>query len=108
MSADTLPAPPNETSPAFNAPQDPELTGLKGCPLFEAEIYWRDRYLWLKEHGYLLRSRYHPEWVPSWKLDTTKHWYDAEDSYSDKVRLMINHSSIFPDIVFYSISSHPL
>ena len=34
--------------------------------LLEAEVYWRDRYAFLQESGYVLRPRYHPEWKPSW------------------------------------------
>ncbi|KAJ3712460.1 kinase-like domain-containing protein [Lentinula raphanica] len=34
--------------------------------LWEFEIFWRDHYDWLKGKGYLLRPRYHPDWVPSW------------------------------------------
>lgn len=35
--------------------------------LLEDEIFWRDRYDWLKEHGYTLRPGYKPDWVPPWK-----------------------------------------
>ncbi|KAK7687644.1 hypothetical protein QCA50_008859 [Cerrena zonata] len=35
--------------------------------LMEGEIFWRDHYTWLKDQGYLLRPRYHPEWDPQWK-----------------------------------------
>ncbi|KAJ3715367.1 kinase-like domain-containing protein [Lentinula raphanica] len=34
--------------------------------LWSSEIFWRDHYDWLKSNGYLLRPRYHPDWVPSW------------------------------------------
>ncbi|KAI0691780.1 kinase-like domain-containing protein [Cerioporus squamosus] len=34
--------------------------------LLPAEVYWRDRYFFLAEHGYTLRPRYHPKWTPSW------------------------------------------
>ncbi|KAL5513758.1 hypothetical protein ACEPAH_4159 [Sanghuangporus vaninii] len=34
--------------------------------LNDGERWWRDRYDMLKEHGYQLRPRYHPEWKPSW------------------------------------------
>lgn len=30
------------------------------------EIAWRDKQKFLEEHGYMLRARFHPEWVPSW------------------------------------------
>ncbi len=35
--------------------------------LLEQEIFWRDRHDWLKRHGYNLRPRYKPGWVPPWK-----------------------------------------
>jgi len=31
------------------------------------EIWWRDRYNQLSNRGYVLRPRYSPQWVPSWK-----------------------------------------
>ena len=34
--------------------------------LMDAEVYWKDRYFWLHERGYALRTRYHPDWKPSW------------------------------------------
>lgn len=34
--------------------------------LSQGELVWRDRYAWLKERGYQLRSRYSPNWKPSW------------------------------------------
>ena len=54
--------------------------------LFEAETFWRDHYLWLKEQGYLLRPRYNPQWVASWKLDPKKHWMLVEDGQLAQVR----------------------
>ena len=32
----------------------------------EAEMFWRDRYVWLQQRGYELRKRYHPDWVAPW------------------------------------------
>ncbi|EPQ57119.1 hypothetical protein GLOTRDRAFT_127494 [Gloeophyllum trabeum ATCC 11539] len=43
------------------------------------EQYWRDRQKWLQERGYMLRPRFRPEWVPSWKT-TNKSPIDCEDS----------------------------
>ncbi|KAJ7831886.1 hypothetical protein B0H13DRAFT_2256562 [Mycena leptocephala] len=34
--------------------------------LSQLEFFWQDHYSWLKESGYLLRSRYAPGWTPSW------------------------------------------
>lgn len=33
--------------------------------LTKEELLWRNHYVWLKEHDYLLRPRYNPDWVPS-------------------------------------------
>jgi hypothetical protein len=55
--------------------------------LEEAEIYWRDRYDWLLEHGYRLRPRYQPDWVPSWKKETDLFASLQEDSYMVPVSL---------------------
>ncbi len=35
--------------------------------LFDSELWWRDRYHELEDHGYRLRPRYRPDWEPSWK-----------------------------------------
>ena len=48
------------------------------------EVWWRDRYHQLHDHGYLLRPRYSPQWVPSWKTSNR----DSEDS-EDGQRLKV-------------------
>ena len=58
----------------MDAPYDPSTRGL----LNEDEIVWRDRYDWLLASGYKLRTRYRPDWVPSWK-GTTKFTLSCED-----------------------------
>ncbi|KAJ7228306.1 hypothetical protein GGX14DRAFT_612096 [Mycena pura] len=35
--------------------------------LLTPEVFWRDHYDYILEHGYKLRPRYRPDWVPSWK-----------------------------------------
>lgn len=42
------------------------------------EVWWRNRYQQLNSRGYRLRSRYSPEWVPSWST-SNKNWEDCED-----------------------------
>ncbi|KAJ6625267.1 kinase-like domain-containing protein [Mycena sp. CBHHK59/15] len=37
--------------------------------LGEFELFWRNHYSWLKDCGYLLRPRYSPDWIASWKDD---------------------------------------
>ena len=51
------------------------------CVIFKGEHYWRDRSLWLKECGYVLRPRYSPDWKPSW-VGTNKHWMHCEDNFA--------------------------
>lgn len=52
-----------------------------------SELFWRDHYEWLLEKGYQLRSRYQPDWKPSWE-GTKKAWYDCPDG------LHLMHGSI--------------
>jgi len=60
-------------------------TYMKDGRLYNSELFWRDHQPWLKESGYLLRPRYHPEWVASWK-GTDKYWGNFEDAQIGKVR----------------------
>ncbi|KAK1232347.1 hypothetical protein PQX77_004511 [Marasmius sp. AFHP31] len=46
--------------------------------LSRAEVFWRDRQIWLEKHGYMLRPRLRPDWVPSWK-DSKKLYMKFED-----------------------------
>ena len=59
---------------------DPAKRGL----LSERETFWRDRYDWLKEHGYELRPRFRPGWTPSWQ-GTKRTIISCEDG----MRLMV-------------------
>ncbi|KIJ60038.1 hypothetical protein HYDPIDRAFT_117724 [Hydnomerulius pinastri MD-312] len=43
------------------------------------ELWWSNRFEWLKARGYLLRPRYSPGWTPSWK-NSNKDWFEHEDS----------------------------
>lgn len=49
------------------------------------EVWWRDHYDQLNNHGYLLRPRYSPQWTPSWKT-TGEGWKDCEDGKRLRVR----------------------
>lgn len=53
--------------------------------LLSEEVYWRDHYTWLVEQGYMLRPRYKPGWIPSWK-DTGRRWTRFEDGIILRVR----------------------
>ncbi|KAI0351964.1 kinase-like protein [Trametes cingulata] len=49
-------------------------TRLGHYGLLPSEVFWRERYRYLEEAGYLLRPRYAPNWEPSWmgtNLDPT-------------------------------------
>jgi hypothetical protein len=52
---------------------------------FPTEKPWRLLYPWLENNGYLLRSRYAPDWVPSWK-GTNKDQWECEDNMPMRVR----------------------
>lgn len=53
-----------------------DLVNFPAEQLYPYEVYWPNRYVWLKDNGYQLRSRYNPEWVPS-STDTDKSWIFA-------------------------------
>ncbi|KAG6818621.1 hypothetical protein H0H93_003387 [Arthromyces matolae] len=57
-------------------PPSEELDGI--------ESFWRDHYEYLKEHGYTLRDRYRPGWVPSWIKDPSKKASKCEDSLAQR------------------------
>jgi len=42
-------------------------TGREIGSLYSSEEWWRDHYHHIKLQGYLLRSRYSPDWRPSWE-----------------------------------------
>ena len=51
----------------------------EGGALDELELFWRDHQKWLQDRGYLLRPRYRPDWVPSWKDRPDVFWRFCED-----------------------------
>lgn len=57
--------------------------------LDEYEIYWRDRYTFLRSAGYTLRRRYKPDWSPSWKKTETQ-VFRYEDSTVGMVRYLVS------------------
>lgn len=61
----------------IEAPLGTTTTNFPGS-LATPELYWRDRQPWLQERGYVLRSRYKPDWVPSWQA-TKKTFFECED-----------------------------
>ncbi|KAG6847562.1 hypothetical protein H0H93_007367 [Arthromyces matolae] len=52
--------------------------------LDKSEIFWRDNYEYLKEHGYTLRDRYRPGWVPSWIKTPSKKPSKCEDGLGQR------------------------
>lgn len=46
------------------------------------ELYWRDRQHFLESHGYQLRPRYRPDWIPSWRGKPYEAVFAAEDAYA--------------------------
>lgn len=59
------------------------------------ECFWRDYQPWLEERGYILRPRYSPDWVPSWK-GTKKPFYHFEDGHYKPVCLYYPLTSFNP------------
>ncbi|KAG6822717.1 hypothetical protein H0H92_012829, partial [Tricholoma furcatifolium] len=57
-------------APPEGIPKDGELS--------VNEVFWRQHYQVFKNHGYTLRPRYRPDWIPSW-WNNTKYWMDCED-----------------------------
>ena len=46
--------------------------------LFSSELWWRDHYRDIGIRGYRLRSRYDPDWQPSWR-ESGKDFFMTED-----------------------------
>ncbi|KAH9918117.1 uncharacterized protein B0H18DRAFT_1032100 [Fomitopsis serialis] len=49
------------------------------------EAPWRDRQRFLQSRGYMLRPRYHPDWVPSWRTNNQSIIW-CEDALSAPLR----------------------
>lgn len=56
--------------------------------LKRSEPFWRDHQQWLETCGYMLRPRYRPGWVPSWK-GTNKSYLACEDGQTVHVRIAV-------------------
>ena len=63
-------------------PALPEPARLSKGELKPEEYWWRDRQKWLEEQGYMLRPRYQPDWVPSWRVTKATIPYFCEDSWA--------------------------
>jgi len=78
----------------------PDTEPSDTVPLSENELWWTRHFQWLKDCGYLLRPRYAPDWVPSWR-GTKKGRYSCEDSVTAMVgnilcQLFLAHLGSFP------------
>ncbi|KAJ6610679.1 hypothetical protein B0H10DRAFT_2165995 [Mycena sp. CBHHK59/15] len=58
----------------------PAPLSLYDGKLTTGDIIWRDMQPWLQDCGYMLRPRFRPGWVPSWKT-SGEHYGLSEDSY---------------------------
>lgn len=67
------------------------------------EIWWRDRYKQLNTLGYLLRPRYSPEWIPSWKT-SKKDWGNCEDGKRLEVRILFSPILSFRTVLRLSLA----
>ena len=63
-----------------------ESGNMREGKLHSNEHFWRDHQPWLQESGYLLRPRYHPDWVASWIRDKNKDPLRCEDAIENTVR----------------------
>ncbi|KAI0310417.1 hypothetical protein OF83DRAFT_1040175, partial [Amylostereum chailletii] len=73
-----------------------------GLTSFEKE--WVEDQPWLAQCGYMLRPRYRPDWVPSWKApgNTDMNYVHFEDGWSNKGRTVIDATRM-SDGAFVSI-----
>ena len=55
--------------------------------LGKIETRWRDTQSLLEKHGYMLRPRYRPGWVPSWQKNPSLNPERCEDYIMPPVRL---------------------
>ena len=64
---------------------DPEVSKVVEDHLLNREKWWRNRCQYLESVGYRLRSRYQPDWRPSW-IGTGRKPRDFEDGFASGVR----------------------
>ncbi|CAL1706310.1 unnamed protein product [Somion occarium] len=72
-------------------------TGVKSrqdyTVLLPHEVFWRDHQQWLAERGYMLRPRYRPDWVASYK-DKQDYPWDCEDSVASLHSFLLDATRI--------------
>lgn len=57
---------------------DDRPPGKQPGDLDRREAWWLERQEALEAAGYMLRARYRPGWIPSWR-GTTQSYFDVED-----------------------------
>lgn len=67
--------------------------------LMPHEVFWRDHQAWLQQCGYMLRPRYKPDWVPSWR-STNANARECEDGLTLPVS---SHSFYLPPFLSHEI-----
>ncbi|KAI0294563.1 kinase-like domain-containing protein [Russula brevipes] len=72
---------------------DDPIPGSKPGGIGESEKWWAERQEALERAGYLLRSRYRPDWTPSW-TGTNKFYLHCEDGTRVKLRLGMDATRI--------------
>ncbi|KZT63088.1 hypothetical protein DAEQUDRAFT_815840 [Daedalea quercina L-15889] len=77
-----------ESGPTLAEPKGPSKGELKA-----EEYWWRDRQKWLEKQDYMLRSRYKPDWVPSWKAVHKPYW-KCEDGQAIMVPHLLDATRI--------------
>ncbi|KAK7691417.1 hypothetical protein QCA50_004816 [Cerrena zonata] len=61
--------------------------------LLSWEVFWQERYVFLKEHGYQLRPRFAPNWTPSW-IGTNYDPFFCEDSILSMKHIIVDATRI--------------
>ncbi|KAJ6507318.1 hypothetical protein C8R47DRAFT_90476 [Mycena vitilis] len=78
--------------------------------LRESEYFWRDHQRWLETCGYKLRSRYSPDWVPSWR-GTSKYYLDCEDGQRTLTAIVMDATRMSDGAIVVlkqvKVSQHP-
>ena len=88
MDSNAVHNPSQATCSTEEAAQSAKETDDTCWNLLPDESLWRDRYTFLKTHGYQLRPRFSPNWTPSW-LGTNLDPFFCEDSICSWVRYLI-------------------
>ena len=74
---------------------DDQRPGRQPGDLGEHEAWWAERQEALEAAGYMLRPRYRPGWIPSWR-GTNKSYLRAEDGQGISVSAFLLSRSLCP------------